>query len=150
MGISRAFTTTEYFKSEPTFGRINNMFDLYKYIACFISHLQQEKYRIAGGCVYDDLYDDWAEAVSNEDLGGLALGGLISMQLGLIERIYPDMSGIDPAETEIYAVTTEGAEWLERYCEALLESNAEQMGSLYEDAWNKADRAEQADPEAER
>lgn len=116
MGMGRVMSMRNYFAFEPTVERVNGLFELFDCVGTFLNCLKQEKFKVAGGYVYDDLADDWAEAgACVDDLGELALGGLICTKLGFIERIYPQVPGIDPEETGIYTVTPRGLDWLEHY-----------------------------------
>lgn len=151
MGMARVMNMRNYFEFEPTVGRVNGLYELFSCVGGFLGALQQEKFRVAGGYVYQDLHDEWAEdGWCCDDLGELALGGMICIRLGFIERIYPDVPGIDPEMIGIYAVTTEGSAWLEHYNATYAERRAKWLADLDAAAHTEADGAEQADQEAKR
>ncbi len=151
MGMGRVMSMKAYFEFEPTVERVNGLYELFSCVGGFLGALQQEKFRVAGGYVYEDLADEWAEdGWCCDDLGELALGGMICIRLGFIERIYPDVPGIDPEETGIYAVTTEGSEWLEHFNATYADRRAKCLADLETDARTAADGAEQTDSGVER
>ncbi len=151
MGMGRVMSMKGYFEFEPTVERVNGLYELFSCVGGFLGALQQEKFRIAGGYVYQGLHDEWAEdGWRCDDLGELALGGMICIRLGFIERIYPDVPGIDPEEIGIYAVTTDGSEWLEHYYATYEQRRAEWLAELDAATHDEADQAEQVDQEAKR
>jgi len=151
MGMGRVMSMKGYFEFEPTVERVNGLYELFSCVGGFLGALQQEKFRVAGGYVYEDLADEWAEdGWLCDDLGELALGGMICIRLGLIERIYPEVPGIDPEEIGIYAVTTDGSEWLEHYYATYAERRAKWLVELDAAAHTGADGAELSDSEAKR
>lgn len=151
MGMGPVMNMKGYFEFEPTVERVNGLYELFSCVGGFLGALQQEKHRVAGGYVYQDLHDEWADdGWCCDDLGELALGGMVSIRLGFIERIYPDVPGIDSEETEIYAMTTEGSEWLEHYYATYAERRAKWLADLEAAAHSGADATEQTDSEAKR
>lgn len=116
MGMGRVMDMKGYFEANPTVERINGPFELFDCTGVFLCLLGQEKYRLGPGYDYDRLVGDSRKAGYRvDDLAELALGGMICYRLGFVERIDPQVPGVDPDEAEVYRVTDAGAEWFRQY-----------------------------------